>query len=311
MALTSAEKQKRLRQNRLKAGLCMSCGERPPDPEKTRCGECRSKHKANSKQRNDKRKVAGLCYCGQLAVDGMASCEKHRAAAVSWHETKTAVSILTGVCKKCGEPSDEIHCPGCKVIKSAWSKKHRQKLWKQVFGHYGEKCACCGEAEPLFLTIDHVNNDGAAHRRSMPDGRYSTGERMYRWLRDNGFPYGFQTLCMNCNLGKQRNGGVCPHQRIDRLPAVPAPPGQPAVEANLADPPSGPQEVHWSEQAAEVRVPMCYVPRLVPGREGPGRSHHPGWVSQDYGRSVGLRRAIVLCRHKSTGALLKVPQGQT
>ncbi len=225
MALTSAEKQKRLRQSRLKAGLCMGCGQRPPDHEKTRCGECRSKHKNNSKARHDFRKSAGLCYCGQLALNGLATCEKHRIAATSRYEVKTAASVLSGTCKRCGEPSEDTYCPGCEVIKSAQGKRCRLKLWKHVFGHYGEKCVCCGEAEPLFLTIDHVNNDGAAHRRSMPDGRYSTGERMYRWLRDNGFPEGFQTLCMNCNLGKQRNGGVCPHQGIDRLPAVTTPPG--------------------------------------------------------------------------------------
>lgn len=25
-------------------------------------------------------------------------------------------------------------------------------------------------------------------------------------------PEGFQTLCYNCNIGKHRNGGICPHQ---------------------------------------------------------------------------------------------------
>jgi hypothetical protein len=214
MAKPAAERQKKLRQDRLKAGLCMGCGQQPPDPERTRCGGCRLKHKTDSKQRHDARKTAGLCYCGQLAVNGLASCEGHRTAATDRHETKTATSILTRICKKCDKPSDELYCSGCKAIKSAWSKKHRQKLWKQVFGHYGAKCTCCGETEPLFLTIDHINNDGAAHRRSMPNGRYSTGERMYRWLRDNKFPSGFQVLCMNCNLGKQRNGGYCPHVKI-------------------------------------------------------------------------------------------------
>jgi hypothetical protein len=31
-------------------------------------------------------------------------------------------------------------------------------------------------------------------------------------LCKNGFPKGFQTLCMNCNWGKYRNGGQCPHK---------------------------------------------------------------------------------------------------
>lgn len=35
---------------------------------------------------------------------------------------------------------------------------------------------------------------------------------MYRWLKKQGFPKGdFRVMCFNCNLGRQRNGGECPH----------------------------------------------------------------------------------------------------
>lgn len=77
-----------------------------------------------------------------------------------------------------------------------------------VFGHYGSECACCGEKEALFLTIDHVDNDGHLHRRE--PGR-SSHNNIYGWLVRSGFPEGFQTLCSNCNHGKHRNNGVCPH----------------------------------------------------------------------------------------------------
>jgi hypothetical protein len=65
--------------------------------------------------------------------------------------------------------------------------------------------------ETLFLTIDHINNDGAQHRR--PSGRRMKGEKLTRWLILNNFPEGFQILCWNCNCGKSRNGGICPHQK--------------------------------------------------------------------------------------------------
>lgn len=68
--------------------------------------------------------------------------------------------------------------------------------------------ACCGETEPLFLSLDHVNNDGASHRKVI-DRR-----KLYKWLARNHYPSGFQVLCMNCNHGKFRNGGVCPHQSM-------------------------------------------------------------------------------------------------
>lgn len=92
--------------------------------------------------------------------------------------------------------------------------KKREKQRKDiVFTYYGGYiCACCGEDEQLFLTIDHVNNDGADHRREMGTPHQS-GQRLYRWLVKNGFPDGFQVLCMNCNYGKHQNGGVCPHEK--------------------------------------------------------------------------------------------------
>lgn len=77
-----------------------------------------------------------------------------------------------------------------------------------VLNHYGDRCSCCGETQPLFLTIDHIDNDGAAHRRKVGN---SSHNNIYGWLVRNKYPAGFQVLCMNCNQGKHRNGGICPH----------------------------------------------------------------------------------------------------
>lgn len=86
------------------------------------------------------------------------------------------------------------------------------ELRRQVFNAYGGfKCACCGEENPLFLSIDHVDNDGAEMRKNGVHGRGGTA--FYQWIRKNSFPGGFQVLCMNCNVGKHRNGGVCPHKQ--------------------------------------------------------------------------------------------------
>lgn len=95
-----------------------------------------------------------------------------------------------------------------------WRKQERlgdqlrhMALKDEVFAAYGGYiCACCGEAMPQFLSIDHINNDGAEHRR------HEDRRHFYRRLRQKGFPPGFQVLCMNCNFGKARNGGVCPHK---------------------------------------------------------------------------------------------------
>jgi hypothetical protein len=89
--------------------------------------------------------------------------------------------------------------------------KARQKsaeLRAEVIQHYGGCCACCGETEIKFLAIDHLNGGGVAHRRKLGGG----GQAIYRWIRNNSYPEGFQVLCHNCNTAKGLYG-ICPHQR--------------------------------------------------------------------------------------------------
>ncbi len=78
-------------------------------------------------------------------------------------------------------------------------RRRDEQLKKSIFTIYGHgKCACvhCGEKRLDCLSIDHVNNDGAKDKLS--------GDRLYRYLRDNNYPLGFQTLCMNCQFLKLR-----------------------------------------------------------------------------------------------------------
>lgn len=93
-------------------------------------------------------------------------------------------------------------------IKNAAERKWNIALRQEVLKAYGNKCVCCGEAEEGFLTIDHIENDGAEHRKNIGEG----SGRLYRWLKANQFPVGFQILCANCHLSKSRSG-VCLHQR--------------------------------------------------------------------------------------------------
>jgi hypothetical protein len=62
------------------------------------------------------------------------------------------------------------------------------------------------------LSLDHINLDGGAHRREVSPGRKDWGgHHLFRLLRRQGWPPGYQVLCMNCNFGRTRNNGVCPH----------------------------------------------------------------------------------------------------
>lgn len=106
-------------------------------------------------------------------------------------------------------PPDELQ----KFRKEEADKTRRatDTLRKEVFEAYGGfVCTCCGETEPLFLSVDHIYNDGNEMRNTGTHARGGTA--FYQWIRRHKFPPGFQILCMNCNTGKHRNGGTCPHQ---------------------------------------------------------------------------------------------------
>jgi hypothetical protein len=102
-----------------------------------------------------------------------------------------------------------------RIARAEYCRDYRAVIVEKVLRHYGGRCACCGETNPLFLTIDHINSDGAEHRRKLSkngNGRTVSGDKIYRQIVKENFPEIFQVLCYNCNCGKQRNGGIsCPH----------------------------------------------------------------------------------------------------
>lgn len=105
-----------------------------------------------------------------------------------------------------------------RTYKAEWYKSKAEELKERrlfdkkiVYEAYGNKCSCCGENNIKFLSIDHVNNDGYKERK----GRGGSSDQIMRNIIKNNFPNTYQLLCFNCNLGKARNSGVCPHKDID------------------------------------------------------------------------------------------------
>ena len=96
----------------------------------------------------------------------------------------------------------------------AKSKELSLRVRMEVLTHYSGNpphCQCCDESVFDFLCMDHVNNNGNAHRREIGTNR------MYYWIRRHGYPDGFQVLCYNCNMGKAHNSaGVCPHKALEQ-----------------------------------------------------------------------------------------------
>ena len=97
--------------------------------------------------------------------------------------------------------------------KRVWEKEYRKKLRLDILNAYSNndpKCACCGESNLGFLTIDHIDDNGAEHRRSISKSGRRCGWGLNQWLRRNNYPKGFQILCFNCNCGKHIYR-KCPH----------------------------------------------------------------------------------------------------
>jgi hypothetical protein len=146
--------------------------------------------------------------------------------------------MATLTCSKCGEIKEKSlfyknahnksgYFGSCKVCVTKRTRDHRLKDVEgyrrnkrerrlkaklEVYSFYGNKCACCGEIEQDFLTIDHVNGDGARHRKNSSEARTND---IYRLIIREGFPKDkYQLLCRNCNWSKGSGpDGICVHKR--------------------------------------------------------------------------------------------------
>ena len=166
----------------LELGLCTQCG-KPNDSDTRQCLRCCEVNARRLRERRQRRIDNKQCpSCG----DCVAGSNKI-------------------MCEKCLKHGRE-YLNSKKGKRKEYFEKSYNKLKDEVFAAYGGRmCVCCGETIREFLTIDHINNDGAKHRKEI-------NTPLYTWLRKNNYPEGFQVLCWNCNSGKRINGGVCPHK---------------------------------------------------------------------------------------------------
>ena len=116
---------------------------------------------------------------------------------------QAASLLLGGTCKHsgCNEPVSKNNKNGyCRKHRGvADYKKHKAILYAEL----GNRCVNCGERDLLFLTIDHVNNDGGKYRKQS-----MAHYKIHRLLKHHRQNTGaLQLLCMNCNHAKMRNGG--------------------------------------------------------------------------------------------------------
>lgn len=161
-------KQRLLQKQRTEVGLC-ACG-RQPESEKATCTKCLQRHRAKTSRRRKifKKSVSQCLYCGR-------------------------------------ETNSKFRCAQCNIGYLKRMKKHRKQQRLIVLEHYGEVCVCCGEKTYEFLEIDHINGDGAKHRREI-------GHSIINDTIKRGFPKNLQILCANCNRGHGKFK-TCPHKQ--------------------------------------------------------------------------------------------------
>lgn len=131
----------------------------------------------------DERNEAGMCaYCGLLPKE-----EGRRG------------------CKDCGKGHVRENSAFSRARKDR-TALYRKRTKKKVIDKYGGVCACCSEAELNFLTIDHIEGNGHEDQRL-----HGGGTGWYFELLRSPRRSDLQVLCYNCNMGRELNGGICPH----------------------------------------------------------------------------------------------------
>lgn len=185
------------------------------------CDACRKKNRDRArlryaKSRAKKPKKCAICSSAVTGVNRRVYCERCAKATpklrVTMREYEAAEAGLCITCKVVKPNEGRRMCEPCakrrRDAARRLSRVAKAEFMEQIFAHYGRACACCGETQEMFLTIDHINRDGAAKRKHVEGGPANTA----RYIVRNGFPSDYRILCYNCNCGRERNGGVCPHE---------------------------------------------------------------------------------------------------
>jgi len=168
-------------------------------------------------------KQEGLCSvptCSNKTDGTHKKCE-HHLAYMRQYKADRAVEKRLGQCsrrdcsndarpdgKLCERCLDQAKAEGKKPSVRARVTRRNQRVQEEVLRAYGGKCACCGETEVAFLSIDHIDGwSGEGPRK---------GSALYCWLKRNGFPAGYRVLCMTCNFTLGHHG-YCPHGTLTQV----------------------------------------------------------------------------------------------
>lgn len=113
------------------------------------------------------------------------------------------------ICMVCRKKQKRLQYEKYRDKQSKDDIERRQMKKQFVVDLYGGICMQCGESNIEYLTIDHINNDGAEHRRN-------AGPNIYHLIYEEKIPIdGYQLLCYNCNCAKTVDYSGYPYKLED------------------------------------------------------------------------------------------------
>lgn len=193
------EKRKQFINSRREKGLCLDCSNIAVIG-KRHCQNCSDRIAKNNKSRKEK----GICKDCPNSTDGKVYCKDCINRMEECRKKRYENKKTKGLCRECLNEAvgGKSRCENC----LAKARNYHREQKKIVLDHYGAKCNCpnCDVIEFEFLTVDHMDNDGAKHRKEISS--------IFTWIIKNKFPSNIQILCWNCNCAKQYFGG-CNHRK--------------------------------------------------------------------------------------------------
>jgi hypothetical protein len=152
--------------------------------------------------------VCNVAGCKRLTLSGYRMCEQCRAYRRERTQARIAAIRVSGLCLWCPNPVKGVQtgarlCDDCQIRR----RERKREIKRLVLEQYGGvRCAKCGVTHLAVLSLDHVDGDGAAHRRREFGRQDAGGTIFYRRLLNQGCPKEprLQVLCMNCHFLKDQ-----------------------------------------------------------------------------------------------------------
>ena len=213
-----AIKRKALIEAAHEKGICTKkgCLNKVEKPGSKQCNACKFEGARIAKERRAKLKAVGLChYCERPVEPGRSKCREclDKFSKYATERYKEVASV--GLCPKCRKRMKADGYESCTECRSEERQRNFEIKIETLEAYGGPKCVCCGEKSVFVLTLEHVDGNGASHRREIA----SSPSQFYKKLKMAGYPDEpkLVVLCFNCNIAKGLYG-VCPGQFKDLPP---------------------------------------------------------------------------------------------